>query len=380
MKARRFTISIIIFVISGFILTGCQKPSRIFGGKAGDVSTPEKKSRQVKAAFVYTGQVGNAGWTYSHDIARRKLEEELPFVKTSGIESVTNADSARVFAEYASKGYDIIFGTGFDYMDAMMKVANEYPGTRFEHCAGYKTARNMGTYFGKMYEARYLTGIVAGKMTRTNIIGYVAAYPIPEVIRGINAFTQGALSVNPDVRVKVVWIYSWNDPAKERESALSLIDRHADVIAQHQDTPAPQQAAEERGKYSIGYNTDMSSFAPRAHLTSAVWNWYPYYERRIRQVKDGSWKPEKYWGGIKDGIVDIAPFGPMVPQDVRELVNEKRKQIVEGNLDIFKPPLRNQRGELQVIEGDILGDDDLLNMDWFVEGVEGVIPIRPRKR
>ena len=195
-------------------------------------------------------------------------------------------------------------------MDPTINVAKKYPNVIFMHCSGFKTAPNVGTYFGRIYQARYLSGIVAGKSTQSNVIGYVAAHPIPEVVRGINAFTLGVRSVNPDAKVKVIWTNTWYDPAKEKQAALSLLDAGADVIAQHQDTPGPQQAAEERGKLSIGYNTDMSKMAPKAVLTSAIWNWGPYYVNIVDSVKKGTWKSEQYWGSMKDNIVTLAPFGP----------------------------------------------------------------------
>jgi len=354
-------------------VSGCGKTVSNSGDDAG----------KLKVAFVYIGPVGDAGWTLSHDKGRKYMEEQLPYVKTSFVENVPEtSDAERVITNLAMQGNRLIFTTSYGYMDATNAVAKKYPKTVFMHCSGYKTAENVGTYFGRMYQARYLTGIVAGKMTKTNIIGYVAAHPIPEVVRGINAFTVGARKVNPKVKVKVVWTHTWYDPPSEREAASSLLDFKADVIAQHQDTYAPQQAAQEAGVFGIGYNTDMSSFAPKAELTSAVWNWGPYYKKVAEAVQNGTWKPEKYWGSIKEGIVDLAPYGPMVPDDVKALVKAERENLEKGKYDVFDGPKKDNTGKEHVKAGAKMTDDEMLKFDWFVEGVEGsvqtgMIDLRP---
>ncbi len=312
---------------------------------------------KLKVAFVYVSPAGDHGWTYAHDQGRKHLEEKFG-AETAYTENVSGPDIERVIRGYAQKGYDMVFTTSFEYMDATMEVSEDFPDAAFDHCSGFKMTENAGNYFGRIYQARYLTGLVAGKMTKSNVLGYVAAHPIPEVIRGINAFTVGVREANPEAVVKVVWTNSWFDPAKEKEAGLSLLAADADVITQHQDSPAAQEAAQDNGKYSIGYHSDMSHFAPDAHLTAAVWNWKPYYERRAKEKMDGAWKPEAYWGGLGDGIVDIAPFGKMVPQDVQDMVMEKKQAIIDGKFKVF---------------GDT-SDKDLLSMGEFVEGVEGNIP------
>ncbi len=328
-------------------------------------------AKEMKVGFIYVSPVGDAGYSYAHNEGRKAVEE-MDGVSTYFVESVQEgADSERVALNMARKKYDIIFGTSFGYMDAMLKVAKKFPKTAFLHCSGYKTAKNMGNYFGKIYQSRYLTGVVAGKMTKSNILGYVAAMPIPEVIRGINAFTLGAQSVNPKVEVRVVWTNTWYDPATEKEAAKSLLDVGADVIAQHQDSPGPQEAAEEAGVYSIGYNTDMSRFAPKAHLTAAVWNWTPYYKKIVEAVQQGKWQAESVWLGMDTGVVDIAPFGTMVGEDVQKLVKNLRADIVSGKLRIFTGPIANQKGEIMIAEGKTASDEELLNMGWFVKGVTG---------
>jgi basic membrane protein A and related proteins len=329
----------------------------------------EKKS--IKVGFLYPSPVGDAGWAHAHDLGRLAVEE-LDFATTSFVESVQEGpDGERVILNMARKGFDLILATSYGYMDSMLKVAGQFPDTAFEHCSGFKTAENMGNYFGRMYQARYLTGMVAGTMTTSNVIGYVAVFPIPEIIRGINAFALGVKKVNPEAKVHVVWTKTWYDPPLEKDAAKSLLDMGADVIAQHQNSPAAQEAAQQAGAYSIGYNTDMSRFAPKAHLTSAVWNWAPLYVRFATQVAEGTWKAESLWPGIAEGIVDIAPFGPMVPQEVQDMVNAEAALLKGGTDTVFQGPINNQAGEVVVAEGTIPSDQDLLDMAWFVDNVVG---------
>ncbi len=328
-------------------------------------------AKEMNVGFVYVSPVGDAGWSYAHDVGRQAIEA-MDGVKTSYVEAVPEGpDSERVMLNMARKGYDLIFATSFGYMDPMLKVAKQFPDTVFMHCSGFKTAENMGNYFGRIYQARYLSGIVAGGMTKSNTIGYVAAFPIPEVIRGINAFTLGVRSVNPEATVRVVWTKTWYDPATEKEAAKSLLDVGADVIAQHQDSPGPQEAAQEKGVYSIGYNSDMSKFAPKAHLTAPVWNWGPYYVSVVEKVQNGTWKAGSEWPGLAEGIVDLAPFGPMVPQDLQDKTNAAKAEIKDGRLKVFTGPIKDQKGAEKLAAGVSASDEELLGMTWFVEGVIG---------
>ncbi|OGR17046.1 MAG: BMP family ABC transporter substrate-binding protein [Desulfobacterales bacterium GWB2_56_26] len=337
----------------------------------GAVNTAYGADKEMKVGFVYVSPIGDAGYSYSHDKGRQAIEA-LPGVTTSYVEAVPEGpDSERVMQNMARKEFDIIFATSFGYMDPMLKVAKQFPKTVFMHCSGFKTAENMGNYFGRMYQARYLSGMVAGAMTKGNVLGYVAAFPIPEVIRGINAFTLGVKSVNPNATVRVVWTKTWYDPATEKEAAKSLLDVGADVIAQHQDSPGPQEAAQEKGVYSIGYNSDMATFAPKAHLTAPVWNWAPYYTKVVEDVRKGTWKSEAAWPGMADGVVDLAPFGPMVPKDVQDKVNAEKAKIVAGTQKIFVGPIKDQNGEVKIADGVVATDPELLGMTWFVEGVVG---------
>ncbi|GBC62090.1 BMP family ABC transporter substrate-binding pro tein [Desulfonema ishimotonii] len=327
--------------------------------------------KEMKVGFVYVSPVGDTGWSYSHDQGRKAIEA-LDGVRTFYVEAVREGpDSERVILNMARKKYDLIFATSFGYMDSMLKVSKQFPKAVFMHCSGFKTSENMGNYFGRMYQARYLSGMVAGAMTKTNILGYVAAFPIPEVIRGINAFALGAQSVNPDAKVRVVWTKTWYDPATEKEAAKSLLDVNADVIAQHQDSPGPQEAAQEKGVYSIGYNADMSSFAPKSHLVAPIWNWAPFYKEMVEQVRTGTWKTGACWDGLEKGIVDLSPMSDMVPGAVQERVLAKKAEIAEGKFRPFTGPVRDQDGNEKIPAGRAATDPELLGMDWFVAGVIG---------
>jgi len=336
----------------------------------------EASTKQIQAGFIYVGPVGDAGWTYAHDQGRQEMEK-LPFVKENStfIESVPEgAESARVISGLVRKGANLVFTTSFGYMDATIDVASRNKDVVFMHCSGFKTAENVGTYFGRMYEPRYLSGIVAGKMTQKNVIGYVAAFPIPEVIRGINAFTLGVQSVNPQAEVKVVWTQTWFDPGIERDAADSLLDVGADVLAMHQDAPATLQAAEARGAYVIGYNSDMREFAPNAFLTAPIWNWGALYTKLAKEVNDGTWKSTQIWDGMQQGLVELADFNAKVPADVQALVAEKAAAIKAGSLHPFAGPIKDQTGKEVVAAGKTHSDGELLGMSYFVQGVQGTIP------
>lgn len=333
----------------------------------------------LKVAFVYVGPIGDLGWTYAHDQGRLALEEAFPNVETVYQESVPEnpADAERVIRQFAQDGANIIFTTSFGYMDPTINVAKDFPDTVFIHISGYKTADNVGTGFGKIEEPRYVSGELAGLMTKSNQIGYVAAFPIPEVLRGINAFTLGVRKTNPEATVKVVWTNTWFDPAKERAAAEALLDGGADVIAQHQDTAGPQQAAQDRGAFSVGYNSDMSAQAPKAVLTSAIWDWGVFYKDIVQQVMDGTWKPTQFWGGWKDGVVGLSPIADFVPEEIRAEIEADEAKFASGEetiYTIFTGPIKDQAGEVKVPDGQAMTDEELLSMNWFVEGVDGEIP------
>jgi basic membrane protein A len=332
-----------------------------------------------KVAFVYVGPIGDLGWTWAHDQGRLALMENLPNVETVFQESVpeTPADAGRVIRDFAQKGNDLVITTSFGYMQPTIDVAKEFPETQFIHISGYMTAENVSTGFGKIEEPRYVSGLIAGKMTTANKLGYVAAFPIPEVIRGINAFTLGVRASNPEATVQVVWTNTWYDPQKERQAAEALLDAGVDVVAQHQDTAGPQQAAEARGKFGVGYNADMSELAPEAVLTSPIWHWGVYYTSAVEQIMAGTWETNQYWGGWQDGVVDLAPIGPMVPDDVKAMAEVEVELFKSGEktiFTIFTGPLVDQDGEERVAEGTEMTDQEILEMDWFVEGVDGELP------
>lgn len=330
----------------------------------------------VKVGFVYVGPTGDAGWTYAHDEGRKFIEAEMgDKVETTYVESVAEgADGERVIRQLASKGHDLIFTTSFGYMNPTLKVAKRFPKVKFEHASGYKRSKNMGTYFTRAYQGRYLTGLIAGKMTKSNVLGYVASFPIPEVIRGINAFTKGAKEVNPDIQVKVVWASTWYDPAKEREAAETLILQGADVLTQHTDSAAVIQAAEAKGKYAIGYHSDMSVYGAKAHLTATVHNWGPLYLKKAQAVANGTWEAEDLWPGIAEGTTDLAPLHADIPADVKDMVLAKKAALKDGSMRVFDGPVVNQAGETVVAAGSTMADGDLLGFNWYIAGVEGKLP------
>ncbi len=341
---------------------------------ASSLSVAAVANAETKVGFVYVGPVGDHGWSYQHDQGRQALEKALD-VKTTFVESVPEgADAERVIRQLAAQGNDVIFTTSFGYMNPTLKVAKKFPKIKFEHATGYKRAKNVSTYSARFYEGRAILGTIAGKMTKSNIIGYVGSFPIPEVIRGINAMTIAARKVNPDVKVKVVWVNTWFDPGKEGDAAKALIDQGADIITQHTDSPAPLQVAEKRGVYAFGQASDMSAFAPKAQLTAIIDDWSDYYITRVKAAMDGSWESTDTWDGIKSGMVKMAPYGDAVPQDVRDLADKVKASIVDGSFKPFQGPIKNQKGELVVKEGDELGDDILAKLNWYVEGVEGSVP------
>ncbi len=335
-------------------------------------AAPEEK-KLPRVAFVYLGVPGDGGWTYQHDQGRLMMEKELG-IKSTVVENIPEGpDAQRVFEELA-QNHDIIFGTSFGYMDPMVEAAKKFPNVIFEHNTGYKTAENLGTYMGREYQSAYLTGMVAGKMTKNKKLGYVGAFPIPEVIYTMNAFMLGAQSVNPDVALSVVWSNTWFDPTVERLAAETLLDKGVDVLAAYQDSPAGLQAAAERKVWGIGNNSDMGKYAPDYYLTNPMWNWGPYYIEAVKSVMDGTWKSDAYFGSMADGVTDIAPFGKNVPQDVRDLVEAKKKEILAGTFDVFAGPIADQSGTVRVEAGKSMTDEEILSMNWFVKGVEGTIP------
>lgn len=331
-------------------------------------ASPARAARQLKIGFVYIAPVGDAGWSFSHDQARRSLGRD-PDNITVMAENVPENEIDDVIRTMAENGCNIIITTSYGYLQATAKAAKTYPDITFLHCSGDQTGPNLSVYFGRIYQARYLSGLVAGGMSKSGRIGYVAAFPLPEVIRGINAFTLGVRELNPEAEVRVLWTKSWYDPVLEADAALALIDGGADVIAQHQDSTAAQEAAQERGVWSVGYHSDMSAFAPKAQLTAAIWNWINFYRDVVDKVRRGEWKSADLWLGMDSGAVDIAPCGPMVPEALRERVLARKAEIVSGAYTVFAGPVADQDGKIKIAPGTVPSDEELLRMDWFTQGV-----------
>jgi simple sugar transport system substrate-binding protein len=329
----------------------------------------------VKVGFIYVGPVGDYGWSYQHDQGRLAVEEEFgDRVETTFVESVSEGpDAERVIRQLAASGHDLVFTTSFGFMDPTLKVAEMFPDVKFEHATGYKRAPNVSTYSARFYEGRNVIGTIAGLMTETDKIGYVASVPIPEVISGINAATLAARKVNPDVEVQVIWVNSWYDPGREADAAKALIAQGADMIMQHTDSPAALQEAENAGVHAFGQASDMIKFAPNAQLTAIVDNWAPYYIDRVQAVIDGTWASQDMWGGIKDGEVVMAPYTNM-PDDVKAAAEKQEEAIRSGELHPFTGPITDRDGEVRIPEGETATDEQILKMDWFVEGVQGDLP------
>ncbi|MEO6032894.1 MAG: BMP family ABC transporter substrate-binding protein [Burkholderiaceae bacterium] len=335
----------------------------------------------LKIGFVYVTPIGEAGWTYQHEQGRLEMQKALGSkVQTTIVESVPEgADAERVIRDLAIQGNRLIFATSFGYLEPVLRVAAEHPGVRFEHAGGYKTAANVNTYNARYYEARYLAGLLAGRTSRSGIAGYVAAFTVPEVVQGVNAFALGMRAVNPKAVVKVLWLNTWFDPPREREAALSLIHQGADVLTNHSASPAVAQAAQASFKSGgvrvISYQGDMRAYAPDAQLAAVTSHWGGYYTRVAQAVLDGRWQARPVWGGIKDGMVALSAIATDVPADVRALLDARRQAIVTGRLRPFSAPLTDNQGRVRLARG-ALSDAAIQKMDWFVQGVEGSVPTR----
>ena len=352
-------------------LAGCSKKEE---AKA-PVEAP-KAVEPLKVGFIYVGPVGDAGWTFAHDNGRKHIESKFgDKIKTTFVEKVPEgADAERVIRDLVSQGHKLIFATSFGFGDAMEKVAKDHPDVKFEHATGYKTSENLRVYEARFYEDAYMAGIVAGSMTKTNTIGFVGSFPIPEVLRNINAFTLGARSVNPKVTTKVVWVNTWFDPPKESEAAQALINQKADVLLQNTDSTAVLQTAEKNGKYAFGWDSDMSAFAPKAHLGSAVVNWGPYYEKAVNDMLNNTWKTSDTKWGTKEGTNDLIKINDVVTEAAKKKVDEVKSGLKAGTFAVFKGPIKDNTGKV-VLEKDQVGDDAWKGkINFFVEGVEGKVP------
>jgi simple sugar transport system substrate-binding protein len=339
-------------------------------------SAPAAKAEPLKIAFAYVGPVGDGGWTFAHDNARKALEKEFgDKIVTTFVEKVPEAaDAERVFRDLIGQGNKLVFGTTFGYMEPMLKVAADSKDVKFEHATGYKTAENMRTYDSRTYEGAYMAGVIAGAMTKSNTLGVVGSIPIPEVIRNINSFTLGAQSVNPKIKTKVVWVNEWFNPPKETEAATALINGGADVLMQNTDSPAVLKTAQEKGKRAFGWDSDMTAYGPKAHLASSVINWGPYYIKATKDMLEGKWATGQSWWGVKEGAIDIVSIADDVPAETKKKVEDIKAGLKDGSFVIWKGPIVDNAGK-EVLAKDAVADDAFLGgVKFYVKGVEGKVP------
>ena len=330
-------------------------------------------AKDPKIGFIYIGPPGDHGWTYMHDQGRQDIEIELGF-ETTYIENVPeNADAVRAIRKLAASGHDLIFTTSFNYMDQTHEVAKEFPDVKFEHATGYIRSENVATYSSRFYEGRTIAGHIAGKESKTGVVGYIASFPIPEVVRGINSFMLAAQKVNPDIQIKIIWAFTWYDPGKEADAAQTLINQGADIIVQHTDTYAPCQVAQKNGVLAFGQASNQYDFCPDAHLTAIIDEWGPYYVARAKALADGTWEPIDTWKGLDSGMVEMAPYRNMSPETKYEAI-ALENALRSGEIHSFEGPIYNQAGELMVPEGEVADDGMLLGMNWYVKGIDGELP------
>ena len=362
---------------SGAQMSGGLPPIKQNESNAKPTSIPTIKSVEpIKIAFVYVGPIGDGGWTYAHDIARKIVEQQFRSkIAVTYVEKVPeSADAEKVFRDLALKGNKLIVGTTFGYMEVMLKVAKQFKDVRFEHATGYKTAQNLRTYDSRMYEGIYLAGVIAGSMTKSNTLGFVASIPIPEVIRNINTFTLGAQSVNPNVKTKVVWVNEWFNPPKEAEAATALIAADADILIQNTDSSAVIQTAQKMGKRAFGWDSDMTLYGSSAHLGSVFNNWAPYYLSAVKDLIDGKWSTGQSWWGLKEGSVELVSIARDVPQNVRNKLELIKDGIQKNSFNIWQGPIVGQDGQL-VLQSGVVADDRFLgSMKFYVKGVVGKVP------
>ena len=360
--------------VAAAALVGCGKKEEAAAPAAAPAVAA--KAEPLKIAFAYVGPVGDGGWTFAHDNARKALEKEFgDKIQTSFVENVPeSADAERVIRDMAGQGNKLIFGTTFGYMETMLKVAPDFKDVKFEHATGYKSAENMRTYDSRTYEGAYMAGLIAGKMSKTGTLGVVASVPIPEVIRNINSFTMGAQTSNPKIKTKVVWVNEWFNPPKETEAATSLINGGADVLFQNTDSPAVLKTAQDKGKRAFGWDSDMTAYGPKAHLASAIINWTPYYMKATKDALEGTWTTGGVWWGVKEGAIDIVSIAEDVPADTKAKVDAVRAGLKDGSFAIWKGPLVDNTGKTLLKKDEVADDKFLSGVNFYVKGVEGKVP------
>ncbi|WP_310638186.1 BMP family ABC transporter substrate-binding protein [Delftia acidovorans] len=363
--------------VAAAALAGCGKKEEAAPAPAPVAEAPAAAATEpLKIAFAYVGPVGDGGYTFAHDQGRLALEKEFgDKIKTSYVESVPEgADAERVLRDMAANGNKLVFGTTFGYMEPIQKIAPDFPDVKFEHATGYKTSANVSTYDSRTYEGAYLAGIIAGSMTKSNVLGVVGSVPIPEVLRNINSFTLGAQSMNPKIKTKVVWVNEWFAPPKETEAATSLINGGADILFQNTDSAAVLKTAEEKGKRAFGWDSDMTAYGPKAHLGSAIINWTPYYTKTVREMLDGKWSSQQTWWGVKEGAIDIVSLADDVPAEAKAKIEEVKKGLKDGTFHIWKGPIAGQDGK-ELLAADAVAEDKFLTgINFYVKGVEGKVP------
>ncbi|MDZ7872754.1 MAG: BMP family ABC transporter substrate-binding protein [Rhizobium sp.] len=339
------------------------------------VAAPAAAQDKTKICFVHVGSKTDGGWTQAHDIGRQELQAHFgDKIETPYLENVPEGpDAERAIERMARSGCALVYTTSFGFMDATLKVAEKFPDVKFEHATGYKTAANVATYNSRFYEGRFINGQIAGKMSKTGVAGYIASFPIPEVVAGINAFLHGARTVNPEFKLKVIWVNTWFDPGKEADAAKALFDQGVDVLTQHTDTTAPMQVAEERGLKAFGQASDMIAAGPTAQLSAIVDTWAPYYIKRTQAVLDGTWSSAQTFDGLKDGILSMAPYTNM-PDDVKAMAMDTEAKIKSGELKPFTGPLKKQDGSAWLAEGESADDGTILGMNFYIEGVDDKLP------
>ena len=378
MNTKRSLLAVGVSAALLAVLAGCGKKEEPKVEAPAPAAAPAAaaKPAPLKVAFAYVGPVGDGGWTFAHDNARKAVEKEFgDKVVTSFVEKVPeSADAERVFRDLAGQGNKLIFGTTFGYMEPMLKLAPDFKDVKFEHATGYKTAENLRTYDSRTYEGAYMAGIIAGKMTKTNTLGVVGSIPIPEVIRNINSFTMGAQSVNPKIKTKVVWVNEWFNPPKETEAATALINGGADILMQNTDSPAVLKTAEEKGKRAFGWDSDMTAYGPKAHLGSAIINWAPYYIKATKDALDGKWATGAVWWGVKEGAIDMVSLAADVPADAKAKLDEVKAGLKAGTFHPWTGPIVDQSGKELIAKGVVADDKFLSGVKFYVKGVEGKVP------